>query len=87
MNSQNFKNNYKAVIAMGVPFLGLLTTVAVDPDIAAALPGVSKWLVVVGIPAATGILTWLKRNEPTVDEAVEILNKAQGKSGVDYPEK
>ena len=87
MTSRNFKNYYKAIIAFGVPFLGLLTTLAADPGITAALPGVSKWLVLIGIPAATGILTWLKRNEPTVDEAVEILNKAQGKSGVDYPEK
>ena len=87
MTSLKFKNYYKAIIAFGVPFLGLLSTMGTDPDVAAALPGVSKWLVVVGIPAATGILTWLKRNEPTVDEAVEILNKAQGKSGIDYPEK
>ena len=87
MTKTNFKNYYKAIIAFGVPFLGLLSTMGADPDVAAALPGVSKWLVVVGIPAATGILTWLKRNEPTVDEAVKILNEAQGKAGVDYPEK
>ena len=77
----NFKNYYKAIIAFGVPFLGLLTTFATDKDVADALPGVSKWLIVVGIPVASGILTFLKRNQPTVDEALAILQEAKKRNG------
>jgi hypothetical protein len=68
---------YKAVIA-GVAIVGTtIGTVAADPDVAAVLP--SGWGAAV---AAAGTvvgtwLVWLKRNEPTVAEAEEILRKAR----------
>ena len=71
------RKNYKALIAFLTPATLLLVTVSQNPDIANALPGMTEWLVVVGIPAVSGFLTWLKRNEPTVDEALEIYKRAQ----------
>lgn len=68
---------YKAVIA-AVTIIGTtLGTVAADPDVAAVLP--SGWGAAV---AAAGTvvgtwLVWLKRNEPTITEAEEILRRAR----------
>ena len=70
------KKQYKALLGFLVPFLGLLTLVSLDTDVAAALPGVQVWLVTVGIPAITYAITWLKRNEPTIDEAQKALDRA-----------
>lgn len=80
MNAAKIKNNYKAAISFLTPFTLLLLAVSSNPDIAAAMPGVTEWLVVAGIPAVTGLLTWLKRNKPTVDEALEIYTRAQARA-------
>lgn len=77
VTAEKIRKNYKAAIAFLTPMTLLLVTVSSNPDIANALPGVTEWLVVVGIPAVSGFLTWLKRNEPTVDEALEIYKRAQ----------
>lgn len=77
---QKVQKYYKALIAFGTPLTALLVLVSSNAEISAALPGLSEWLVVVGIPAVTGLFTLLKRNEPTVDEAAEILSRAQARS-------
>lgn len=83
MTKANFQKSYKAIIAFGTPFVGLLIMISTDPSISAALPGMTRWLVLIGIPLATCILTWLKRNEPTVEEAAAILDRAQKRAGTE----
>lgn len=72
--------SYKAVLAF-LAILGTsLGTVAADPDISAALP--SGWgAVVVAAGTVVGtVLVWGKRNEPTVEEAAEILARAKDRA-------
>lgn len=71
------KKAWKAVIAFLAPLILLLTFVAGNSEITEAIPAVTEWLIVVGIPAVTGLLAWLKRNEPTIDEAQKALDRAQ----------
>jgi hypothetical protein len=79
------KKQYKALIAFLVPFIGLVSFVATDPTVAAALGGtVPAWLLSAGIPALTYALAFLKRNEPSLDDAEAVLARvreriAQGK--------
>lgn len=74
---------YKSVTAFVVSFGAFLTATLADPAISAALPeGAVKWFVVVGVPAVVGLGTWLVRNEPTVTEAEEILQRARERAGV-----
>lgn len=72
-----FSKYYKAAIA----FVGIVGTtlgsVAADPDVAGVLP--SGWGAAV---AAAGVtvttwLVWLKKNEPTVAEAEQVLREAR----------
>lgn len=80
---EKVQKNYKAITAFALTFAPFLTATIADPDIAAALPeGAGKWLTVVGIPAVVAVGTWLKRNEPTLQEAEEILARAQDRAGV-----
>lgn len=72
---EKIKKNYKALTAFTASFLMLLGVVAGNDAIASAFPDQTQWLVVVGIPAVTAFFTWLKRNEPTVNEAIEILDR------------
>lgn len=71
------KKAWKALIAFLTPFILLLTFVAGNSEITESIPEVTEWLIVVGIPALTGILAWLKRNEPTIDEAQKALDRAK----------
>lgn len=68
---------YKAVIAFVAIAGTTLGSVAADPDIVGALP--TGWgAVIAGAGTVVGTwLVWLKRNEPTVSEAEEILRKAR----------
>lgn len=69
--------NWKALVAFGTPFISLLVFVATDPAVSRALGGTAvAWLLTIGIPAATGFFTWLKRNRPTIEQAQEQLNRA-----------
>ena len=69
--------NYKALVAFGTPFISLLVFVATDPAVSRALGGTAvAWLLTIGIPAATGFFTWLRRNRPTIEQAQEQLNRA-----------
>lgn len=79
--TEKIQKNYKALIAFVVPFAGLLGLVASNDAISSQFPAVSLWLTVVGIPAVTAFATWLKRNEPTVQEALEIYKRAQNRAG------
>jgi hypothetical protein len=79
---QKIVSGYKAVTAFVVSFGIFLTAVLADPQVAAALPsGVAGWLTVVGVPAVIGAGAWLKRNEPTVEEAEEALARARERAG------
>ena len=71
------KKAWKALIAFLTPFILLLTFVAGNSEITESIPAVTEWLIVVGIPALTGLLAWLKRNEPTIDEAQKALDRAK----------
>lgn len=80
---EKVQKNYKAITAFVLTFAPFLTATLADPQIAAALPeGAGKWLTVVGVPALVAAGTWLKRNEPTLTEAEEILRRAQDRAGV-----
>lgn len=71
----------KAVIAFLTPLVPFVTAVSVDPQIVAALGGTATaWLAAVGIPALTGSLAWLVRNEPTVEEAEGTLDRARARN-------
>lgn len=71
---------YKAVIA-GVAIVGTtLGTVAADQDVAAVLPSGWGAAITAGGAVVGTWLVWLKRNEPTVAEAEEILRKARERS-------
>lgn len=73
----------KSVTAFVVSFGAFLTADLANPEIAAALPdGVVKWLTLVGVPAVVGAGTWLVRNQPTVTEAEEALQRARARAGV-----
>lgn len=79
---QQLQSGWKAITSFVVALAGFLTLIVSDPQIREALPeGILSWLIVVGIPFLVGAGTWLKRNEYTVDEAVEILNRAQKRAG------
>lgn len=72
------KKQWKAAIAFLVPLIGFVTFVATDPKVADAIGGtVPAWLLTVGIPALTYVLTFLKRNERSIGEAEAILARAQ----------
>jgi hypothetical protein len=72
------RKQWKAVTAFLVPLIGLLTFVATDDKVVAAIGGtVPAWLLTVGIPALTYVLTFLKRNERSIDEAEAILARAR----------
>jgi hypothetical protein len=77
----NIKSSYKGLTAFVISFGGLLVADLADPDIAAALPdGALKWLTLIGAPAVVGLGTWLKRNEPTVEEAEAALVRARARA-------
>ena len=68
---------WKAIIAFGVPFVGLLSVVASDPTIREAAPGPTAWLVAVGIPVLTGVIAFFKRNQQTADQIDAALEKGE----------
>lgn len=75
------KSSYKALTAFVISFGALLAADLADPDIAAALPqGAAKWLTLVGVPAVIYLGTWLKRNEPTIEEAENALARARARA-------
>ena len=78
---EKIQKNYKALIAFLTPFILLLGVVSTNDAIASTFPDQAQWLIVVGIPAVTALLTWLKRNEPTINEAIEIFDRAQTRAG------
>lgn len=74
---QKVKSGYKAVTVFLVGFAGFLGTTLADQDVQAALPdGPEKWLIVVGVPGILAAAAWLKRNEPTIEEAQKALDRA-----------
>lgn len=74
---------YKAVIAVLGALAAALVAVQADPAVVAVLPAdVQGWLAVTLLPALTGLITWLKRNEPTVAEAEEALARARARARV-----
>lgn len=78
---QKVKSGYKALTVFVLGFGGFLTTALADKDVQAALPdGPEKWLLVIGVPAILAAGAWLTRNQPTVDEAAEILKRAQDRA-------
>ncbi|MGE2714180.1 hypothetical protein ACQI4L_08995 [Mycolicibacterium litorale] len=71
---------YKSIIA-GATIVGTtLGTVAADPDIAGVLPTGWGAAIAAGGTVVGTWLVWLKRNEPTVTEAEEILQRAQDRA-------
>jgi hypothetical protein len=75
-----FSKYYKAIIA-AVTIVGTtLGTVAADSDITNVLPSGWGAAVAAGGTLVGTWLVWLKRNEPTVAEAEEILRKARERS-------
>lgn len=57
-----FARYWKAAIAFLTPLVVLLSVVSGSEAIRAAAPGATAWIVAVGLPAVTGLLTLLKRN-------------------------
>lgn len=83
---QKIQSGYKSVTAFFVLFVPFVVGAIKDPDIAAALPeGWLKWLTVVAIPAGLAFTVWLKRNQYTVDEAAELLRRAQARAVGEKP--
>ncbi|ABD58452.1 gp37 [Mycobacterium phage PLot] len=74
---KNLSNYWKAGIALVGTAGTAVATLAADENVRTAVgeSGVT-WLAVAGV-ALTTALTWLKRNEPTVTEAEEILRRAK----------
>lgn len=73
---------WKAVIALAAIAGTAVGTTAADPNVNAVLP--EGWGAAVA-SAGTAIgtfLVWLKRNEPTVKEAEEILERARERAGL-----
>ncbi|AHN84050.1 hypothetical protein GJ25_gp039 [Mycobacterium phage Hawkeye] len=76
----NLSNYWKAGIALVGTAGTAVATLAADENVrnAAGESGVT-WLAVAGV-ALTTALTWLKRNEPTVSEAEEIMRRAKARA-------
>ena len=64
---------WKAIIAFLAPLVVLLTTVASSPEVQAAAPGAAAWLIAVGVPVLTGVLTVLKRNQQNIEDIDRAL--------------
>lgn len=78
---EKITSSYKAVTVFVAAFAVILVPTLADPAFAAALPeGWLKWLTVVGVPAVLGAAAWLKRNQYTVEEAAELLKRAQDRA-------
>jgi hypothetical protein len=83
---QKIQSSYKALTVFLLGFASFLAATNADPAIAGALPqGFAQWLTMVGIPAVLGAATYLKRNEYTVDEAAELLRRAQARAAGEKP--
>ena len=64
---------WKAIIAFLTPLVALLLAVANSPEVQAAVPGATAWLIAVGIPLLTGVLTVLKRNQQNIEDIDRAL--------------
>lgn len=75
-----FSRYYKAVIA-AVSIIGAsVSQFAADPSISGVLPAnVTQWLTMAGSTVVGTWLVWLVRNEPTVSEATELLERAKSR--------
>lgn len=72
---------WKAVIAFASILSTALAAISVDSSIHGALPTAAQaWIVTAGTLLGTGIV-WLKRNEPTVEEAEKLLDDARKRLG------
>lgn len=71
---------YKAVIALVGTLVTAVATVAASPEIAGVLPSSGAGVVAVVGTALTTALTWLKRNEPTVEQAEKLLSDARSRA-------
>lgn len=71
---------YKALVVFVTGFGGFLVATNADPAIAAALPqGFAQWLTMIGVPAVLAAGAWLTRNEHTVKEAEDLVDRAKGR--------
>ena len=69
---------WKSIVAGLVPFISLFIFMASDDGVREALPeNWKRFVLVIGIPIATALLTWLKRNQPTITEAEKALADAK----------
>lgn len=83
MAKLNLSNYWKAGIALVGTASTAVATLAADEnvrEVVANTPAVG-WLATAGV-ALTTVLTWLKRNEPTVEEAEAILERARKRAGI-----
>ena len=64
---------WKAIIAFLVPLIALLASVGNSPEIQEAAPGITAWLVAVGLPALTGLLALMKRNQQNIGDIDRAL--------------
>lgn len=72
-----FGKYWKSAIAFLVPFVTLIPLVAANEGVQAALPGVSSWLLAVGLPILTGAIAFLKRNQMTADQLDEAYRNGE----------
>lgn len=85
---QKIQSSYKAVTVFVIGFGAFLAATNASPEFAAALPqGFAQWLTMVGVPAVLGAGAFLKRNQYTVDEAADILRRAQARAVGEKPVK
>jgi hypothetical protein len=77
---------WKAIVAFLVPEIALVITALNSPEVQAALPADwSKWIVVSAIPVLTSVGAWIVRNQYTVEEAAELLRRAQARAVGEKP--
>ena len=74
---------YKAVVA-AVSLIGtMLVTASTNPYITSVLPVTAAgWLATAGTVVGGTVLTWLVRNQPTVEQAEKLLADARDRAGV-----
>ena len=74
---------YKAVVA-AVSLIGtMLVTASTNPNITSVLPVTAAgWLATAGTVVGGTVLTWLVRNQPTVEQAEKLLADARDRAGV-----
>ena len=71
---------YKAIVALVGVIGTTIATIAADPSINGVLPtGGAAWVAAAGAAVSTA-LVWLTRNQPSVEEAESLLERARNRA-------